>query len=160
MVTAARAHNIPIYYGLHQQWKEGAFDGWKHVSKNNVKQETLHYFEEGTFGAQILEGLEPDVRNGDVVVSRHWNSDSFEHTDLDHQLRQREKTHLVLAGLTANTCLEATARKAFELKDATAEWSKELTEVAVNLVWPLFAERVLTVDEWVAAMSAGESGKL
>lgn len=40
---------------------------------------------------------------------------SFQSTDLDFQLRQREMCYLVLAGLTANTCLEATARQAFEL---------------------------------------------
>lgn len=40
---------------------------------------------------------------------------SFQNTDLDYQLRQREITHLVLAGMIANTCLEATARYAYEL---------------------------------------------
>lgn len=40
---------------------------------------------------------------------------SFQSTDLDFQLHQREITHVVLAGLTTNTCLEATARYAYEL---------------------------------------------
>jgi nicotinamidase-related amidase len=40
---------------------------------------------------------------------------SFQNTDLDYQLHQREITNLVLAGMTANTCLEATARYAYEL---------------------------------------------
>jgi len=31
-------------------------------------------FEEGTWGVQIFEGLEPDLGNGDVVVSKHWSS--------------------------------------------------------------------------------------
>ena len=31
-------------------------------------------FEEGSFGAEFYEGLEPDFDNGDVVVSKHWNS--------------------------------------------------------------------------------------
>ena len=31
--------------------------------------------EEGSWGAELYEGMEPDVLgNGDVVVSRHWNS--------------------------------------------------------------------------------------
>lgn len=34
-----------------------------------------HAFEEGSFGVEYFEGLEPDVLgNGDVVVSRHWSS--------------------------------------------------------------------------------------
>ncbi|KAJ5300968.1 uncharacterized protein N7443_005970 [Penicillium atrosanguineum] len=154
LVQTARSHQIPVYYGLHQQWKGESFNGWRHMTPGNVKQQDIHYFEEGTFGSRIYEGLEPDSSNGDVVVSKHWNSDSFQNTDLDFQLRQREITHLALAGLTANTCLEATARHAFELgyhvtllKDATAGWSKELTDAASGLVWPLFAQ-VQTVKDW------------
>ncbi|KAJ5128857.1 hypothetical protein N7448_002569 [Penicillium atrosanguineum] len=154
LVQTARSHQIPVYYGLHQQWKGESFNGWRHMTPGNVKQQDIHYFEEGTFGSRIYEGLEPDSSNGDVVVSKHWNSDSFQNTDLDFQLRQREITHLALAGLTANTCLEATARDAFELgyhvtllKDATAGWSKELTDAASGLVWPLFAQ-VQTVKDW------------
>ena len=41
-------------------------------------------------------------------------SSAFWSTDLDYQLRQRDITHVALAGLTANTCLEATGRHAVE----------------------------------------------
>ncbi|RAK80272.1 cysteine hydrolase family protein [Aspergillus fijiensis CBS 313.89] len=162
-VAAARLHRIPVYYGLHQHWTPSAFQEWRHMTPNNVKQERIKFFEAGTFGAEIYQGLEPDASNGDVVVSRHWNSDSFQNTDLDYQLRQREIVNLVLAGLTANTCLEATARHAFELgynvtllKDATAGWSKELTDAATELVWPLFAQ-VKSVEGWVESLKAEES---
>lgn len=40
---------------------------------------------------------------------------SFSNTDLDYQLRQRDITHLIFAGLTTNTCVETTARHAREL---------------------------------------------
>lgn len=39
----------------------------------------------------------------------------FVNTDLNYQLRQRGITHLVMAGMVANTCLESTARDAREL---------------------------------------------
>ena len=39
----------------------------------------------------------------------------FANTDLDYQLRQREITHLIMAGMIANTCLESTARYAREI---------------------------------------------
>ncbi|PLB55516.1 Isochorismatase hydrolase [Aspergillus steynii IBT 23096] len=159
LVQAARFHKIPIFYGLHQTCTENSFFGWKHMTPNNVKQQRLQFFKEGSFGAEIYEGLQPDPANGDVVVSRHWNSSSFQHTDLDFQLRQREITNLVFAGLTANTCLEATARDAFEhgynitlLKDATASWSRELANAAVDLVWPLFSQKVITVNEWIESL--------
>ena len=44
-----------------------------------------------------------------------YNTSSFSNTDLDYQLRQHDITHVVLAGLTTNTCVESTARAAREL---------------------------------------------
>lgn len=91
-------------------------------------------FEEGSWGVEMYEGLAPDLDNGDVIVSKHWSSrhaqfmiemrtelltieicSSFQNTDLDYQLRQRDITNLVFGGLTSNTCLESTARYAYEL---------------------------------------------
>jgi nicotinamidase-related amidase len=40
---------------------------------------------------------------------------SFQNTDLDYQLHQREITNVVVAGLESNTCFEATSRYAYEL---------------------------------------------
>ena len=40
---------------------------------------------------------------------------SFHNTDLEYQLWQRGIRHLVIAGMVTNTCVEATARYAYEL---------------------------------------------
>ena len=40
--------------------------------------------------------------------SKAEKSSYFANTDLDYQLRQRDITHLVFAGMAANTCLEST----------------------------------------------------
>ncbi|PQE26327.1 isochorismatase hydrolase protein [Rutstroemia sp. NJR-2017a BBW] len=155
LVKAARANDLPIYYGLHQQHRLGFLQGWTHPTQMQANQKESKVFEEGTWGVEIYEGLEPDVEKGDVVVSKHWSSSSFQNTDLDLQLRQRDITHLVIAGLTANTCMESTARYAYELgyhitllKDATAGFSTKQKDAATELIWPLFANSVLTVDEW------------
>ncbi|TAQ86470.1 hypothetical protein B7494_g5205 [Chlorociboria aeruginascens] len=164
LISYAHAHQIPIYYGLHQQVKPGFIAGWKHASPMQVSQLKNTAFEEGSWGVEIFEGLQPDVEKGDVVVTREGKegaqdyiySSSFQNTDLDYQLKQREVTHLVLAGLVANTCLEATARYAYEygyhttmLKDCTAGFTDEQKEAATELVWPLFANEVTTVGEWI-----------
>jgi nicotinamidase-related amidase len=136
LVTAARLHKIPIYYGLHQQCKPGFIAGWNHATKMQKSQKESVAFEEGSWGVDIYEGLQPNLANGDVVVSKHWSSrfvslssvlqfvegwdtdgncSSFQNTDLDYQLRQRDITNLVMGGLTSNTCLESTARYAYEL---------------------------------------------
>lgn len=74
-VAAARSKGIPIYYSMHQQCNEHTFLGWKHMTPNNLKQKNSQVFKEGSWGAEILQGLEPDPSEGDVVVSRHWNSE-------------------------------------------------------------------------------------
>jgi len=76
MVSAARSHNLPIYYGLHQQVRPGFLAGWKHATEMQKIQKENVAFEEGTWGVEILEGLQPQVENGDVVVSKHWSSRS------------------------------------------------------------------------------------
>jgi nicotinamidase-related amidase len=130
LLTAARAHKIPVYYGLHQQYKPGFFDGWKHMKTLQQSQKDNKVFEEGSWGAQIFKGMEPMLENNDVVVSKHWSSridrlspgnavayvdSSFQNTDLDYVLRQREITHVVIAGLVTNSCVESTARYAYDL---------------------------------------------
>lgn len=74
LLAFARSSRIPVYYGLHQQWKVGNYAEWKHMAKIHKSQHESHVFEEGSWGAQIFEGLEPKLSNGDVVVSKHWNS--------------------------------------------------------------------------------------
>jgi nicotinamidase-related amidase len=74
LIAAARANKIPIFYGLHQPFKPGNFDGWKHLMAIHHSQKESHSFEENTFGGTIYEGMEPKLENGDVVVSKHWSS--------------------------------------------------------------------------------------
>ncbi|GFP58753.1 uncharacterized isochorismatase family protein YddQ [Trichoderma asperellum] len=154
-VEAARSRHIPIFYCQHQLYEEGQFDDWHHMSKSQLRIQQSNTFAAGSFGAEIYKGLEPDHSNGDAIVSRHWNSSSFGNTDLDYQLRQRDITHVVCAGMVANTCLEATARYAVELgyhvtiiSDATAGFSVELRDVAEKVIWPTIVDEVLTIDEW------------
>lgn len=71
LVKAARANNIPIFYCLHQQWKTGNFDAWNRVGSFHRMLKEKRVCEEGTWGAQIYEGFEPDLANGDIVVGKH-----------------------------------------------------------------------------------------
>ncbi|KZP19966.1 Isochorismatase hydrolase [Athelia psychrophila] len=153
LVAGARGAKIPIYYGLHQQYEEGHYDGWKHMGLTHPNLKANKMFEKGSWGAGFYEGLEPQLSNGDVVVSKHWNSSSFANTDLDYQLKQRDITNVVLAGLISETCFESTARYAYELKDATAGVDPAAHEAAARLVWPKIAQEVTTVGAWVATLS-------
>ncbi|KAJ5454209.1 Isochorismatase-like protein [Penicillium daleae] len=161
LVAGAREARIPIFYGLHQITKDGTYSGWNHMNPSQIRIKQNAAFSE-EFGGQILKELEPQPSNGDVVVSRHWNSSSFANTDLEYQLRQHDITHIVLAGLTTNTCVESTARAAREIgfhvtlmTDATAAFSIELENAAVNLIWPVIADQLMTVKQWVSSFSKG-----
>ncbi|KAM6480498.1 Isochorismatase-like protein [Trichoderma sp. SZMC 28011] len=161
LIQAARAAHIPIYYCLHQQYKPGNYDGWNRMTSYHIGMKEGRVIEEGSWGAQIYEGMEPDLTNGDVVVSKHWNASSFQNTDLDYLLHQRDITKLVCAGMTSNQCLECTARYGKELgydvtllSNATAGFTIEQKDAAVNLIWPLLVERVMTVEEWADSIGA------
>ena len=41
------------------------------------------------------------------------------------------------------------------IKDATGGWTREQVEAATELIWPLFANRVCTVGEWVEGLEKG-----
>lgn len=73
-VSVARSHQLPIYYGLHQQTRPGFLAGWNHATAAQKNQKEHVAFEEGSWGVEIYEGLEPKVENGDVVFSKHWSS--------------------------------------------------------------------------------------
>lgn len=72
LLSYARSHKIPVFYSLHQNYVEGHYSGWKHLTKLNAAIKELHVFAEG-FGGTILEELKPVIENGDLVASKHWN---------------------------------------------------------------------------------------
>ena len=58
-------------------------------------------------------GLKPVP--GEIVASEHWCSSGFANTDLDLQLKRHGIHQLIIVGLIAHTCIEATVRFAAEL---------------------------------------------
>jgi len=49
--------------------------------------------------------LAPTLRAATSLPASHWTHFSFHNTDLDIQLRQRNVTHIIPAGMETNTCL-------------------------------------------------------
>ena len=82
-------------------------------------------------------------------------------THLDLQLKKCGIHQLIVIGLIAHTCIEATVRFAAELgydvtvvKDATADYSEEEMHAALHVNIPNYASAVVTTDEIVASISA------
>ena len=77
------------------------------------------------------------------MAAEHWSSSGFANTDLDLQLKKHGIHKLILIGLIAHTCVEATVRYAPELgyevrmvSDATAEYSDREMQAALEVNIP------------------------
>ncbi len=107
----------------------------------------------------IRTGFEPHA--GDVVAAEHWCSSGFAHTDLDLQLKKYGIHKLIVMGLVAHTCVEATVRYAAELGyeatvvgDATASYSDEHMHAALEINLPNYASAIVTTNEIVDAIAS------
>ncbi|MEA3208453.1 MAG: ureidoacrylate peracid hydrolase [Chthoniobacter sp.] len=116
-------------------------------------------FEYGTWGGEIRREFEPQP--GDVVALEHWCSSGFANTDLDLQLKKHGIHKLIIMGLIAHTCVEATVRYAAELgyevtmvKDATADYSDEHMHAALDVNIPSYATAIVTTTEIVDSISS------
>jgi len=116
-------------------------------------------FENGTWGGEIRREFEPQP--GDIVALEHWGSSGFANTDLDLQLKTHGIHQLIVIGLIAHTCVEATVRYAAELgydvtlvKDAAASYSDEEMHAALDINIPNYASAIVTTKEIIVSISS------
>ena len=157
LVEAARRIGVAVFYVPHRRWREGNYDGWRHPGPGQIFTDRESVFGEGMWGGDWHPDLVPQP--GDIVVRQHWGQNGFANTDLDLQLKQRGIEKIILAGMVANTCVEATARYGAELgyhvtlvRDATAAFSSEAMRAAHDINGPTFAHAILTTDQVIAGL--------
>jgi ureidoacrylate peracid hydrolase len=109
-------------------------------------------------GGEFRSEFQP--KPGEIVVAEHWCSSGFANTDLDLQLKRHGIHQLIVIGLIAHTCIEATVRFAAELgyevtvvKDATADYTDEMMHAALDINLPNYANAIVTTTEIVDAIS-------
>ena len=97
----------------------------------------------------------------EIVAQEHWCSSGFANTDLYLQFKKHGIHQLIVIGLIAHTCIEATVRYAVELgyqvtvvKDATADYSDEMMHAALDINLPNYASAIVTTKEVVASISS------
>ncbi len=112
----------------------------------------------GSWGADFHPDLQP--RDDETVLLPHKGIDVFE-TDLPEHLERLGTTHLVIAGMTASLCCESTGRHAMErgydvtfLSNAIGADNPASYEAAIHLNYPLIANAVLEVEEFLAAIES------
>ena len=159
MIPAVRAAHIQVFIVPHHRWREGDYKGWKHMNPSQIRSNEAQDFAAGTWGGEFHPEFGP--REGDVIVLEHWAQSGFANTDLDSHLKQRGIQKIILVGMIANTCIEATARLGMELgyhvtliKDATAALSHEGMHAAHEVNGPLFGHAILTTKELLGILPA------
>jgi nicotinamidase-related amidase len=157
VLDAARAAGIRIFYALHRRYRPGDYETWKYIAPIQKAAWSSKAFEYGTWGGEIRREFAPQP--GDIVALEHWGSSGFANTDLDLQLKRHGIHKLIVIGLIAHTCVEATVRYAAELgyevtmvKDATTSYSDEHMHAALDINIPNYASAVLTANEVVEAI--------
>jgi nicotinamidase-related amidase len=113
-------------------------------------------------GADWLECLKPFIEDAKAVVASPHKIYGLENNDLILQLRKRNIGKVILAGMSANLCVEAHMRELLEqgfevavVKDATAggrhpELGDGYQAALVNFAY--MANAVLSTDEAVTTM--------
>jgi len=147
-----------IAYAPHHRFKKGSFSDRKYLHPSQILQKMSASFKADSFGSEFYESVQP--HEGDIISSEHDCSSGFTGTDLHEQLKQKEVTHVVLAGFLSNTCIESTARSALDLgyhvtllKDAVSAWSPEDHKAAVDVNYPLLAHRLTNTDDFLTGLS-------
>ena len=154
---AVRSAGVQVMYVPHRRWQPGDYECWCHPSPSQRKIMEGHHFAKGEWGGDWHPEFAPQP--GDVVALEHWGSSGFANTDLDFQLKQHGITHVMVVGLLANTCIEATARYAMELgyhvtlvRDATAAFRPEMMHAAHELNGPTYAHSIVSTHELIEAL--------
>lgn len=118
-------------------------------------------------GADWLDVYKPYIEDGDTVVVSPHKVFGPQNNDLALQLRKRGIGRVILAGMSANLCVEAHMRDLLErgfevavIKDATAAAQiPDLDGYAAAVVnFRMIANTVCTTEEAVEAMNRAGAG--
>ena len=168
LLTAAHEAKIPVfvsphyYYPHDHKWNfGGALEKMMHAVGMFDRKGALTTDGFGGSGADWHEPLKPLLDRDDVIVASPHKVYGPESNDLALQLRKRGIDKVVLAGMSANLCVEAHLRELTEqgfevsvVKDATAGAQLpggDFYEAAL-LNFRMIASAVWTTDEAVRAI--------
>jgi ureidoacrylate peracid hydrolase len=158
VLNAARKAKLRVFYALHHRYRPGDYETWKYIMPVQKAAWMRKTFEYGTWGGEIRREFAP--LPGEILAQEHWGSSGFANTDLDLQLKKHGIQKLIVIGLIAHTCVEATVRYAAELgyevtmvKDATADYSNEEMHAALDINIPNYASAIVTTAVVVDSIS-------
>ena len=170
LLSAAHASELPVfisphyYYPHDHKWNfGGALEKMMHAVGMFDREGALTTDGFDGSGADWHEPLRELIEHDNVVVASPHKVYGPESNDLVLQLRKRGIDKVILAGMSANLCVEAHLRELTEqgfevavVKDATAGAQLPGGDFyqAALLNFRMIASAVLTTDEAVTAMGA------
>jgi len=170
LLEAAHAADVPVfvsphyYYPHDHRWEfGGALEKMMHAVGMFDRQGALTTEGFSGSGADWHEPLRELIEHDNVTVASPHKVYGPESNDLALQLRKRGIDKVILAGMSANLCVEAHLRELTEqgfevavVKDATAGAQLPGGDFyqAALLNFRMIASSVLTTDEAVAALAA------
>jgi nicotinamidase-related amidase len=159
ILSAARAAQVRVFYAMHHRYRPGDYASWKYIAPIQRAAWKRKSFEYGTWGGEFRAEFVPAP--GDVVAQEHWCSSGFANTDLDLQLKRHGIHQLIVIGLVAHTCIEATVRYAAELgydvtvvRNAVADYSDEMMHAALDINMPNYASAIVDTKYILDALSS------
>jgi nicotinamidase-related amidase len=169
LLKTAKANGIPVFVSPHYYYPTD--HGWKFEGALEMLMHNIGMFDrkgplnltgfEGS-GADWLERYKPYIEDGQTVVSSPHKVYGPENNDLILQLRKRGIEKVILAGMSANLCVESHMREFLEqgfevavVKDGTAAAIVPEGDgyAAAMVNFRFMANAVWTTKEAVKAMS-------
>ena len=160
LMPAVRGAGFQVFIVPHHRYRADDYVHWNQLSETQKISKDAKMFAVDTWGGDWNEEFGPQA--GDVIVQEHWGSSGFANTNLDMQLKQHGIQKIIVVGMIANACVEATGRYGSELgyhvtlvTDATAAFSKEgMVAAATNA--PTYAHAILTTAELLEHLPAAQ----
>jgi len=158
IIPAARAAGLKVFIVPHHRSDPQGrdYDGWQHLDLFMQQTRGVKGFEVGSWGGEFNPEFGP--KPGDVIVKEHWSQNGFANTDLDLLLKQHGIQKVILVGVIANSCIEATGRYAMEIgyhvtivPDASAAFSPD-GMLAAKINAPMYAHAILPTSELLASL--------
>jgi nicotinamidase-related amidase len=174
LFKGAKANDYDVFISPHYYYPTD--HGWKFGGTVEKMMHEINMFDrKGSLtlegfrgsGADWLEQYKPYIEDGKTIIASPHKVYGPESNDLSLQLRKRGKSKVLLAGMSANLCVEAHLRELLEqgfevavIKDATAaavhpELGDGYKSAITN--FGFIANAVLTTADTIKALEAGRA---
>jgi nicotinamidase-related amidase len=157
---AAMKVGIPVFYSPHM-YTEMDYANWTSLNGIDTMMFAIDMFHEGTWGHEFHPDMMPD--DNTIVMNPHKGLSNFWTGDAALQLRQYGIQTIIMAGMSANLCVESHTRDAIEngfdviiIADATAGAGPHAKKAAL-INYEFIAHEVTTTDEIIKRLNEAAS---